>query len=424
MPLDTANRVIHWETHRGRNSEFDKVEAGTASITLMNRDGLFDPLNASSPYVTPDLLLPLRQVRITANTPADPGVYHDIFTGYVEGWNYQRTSPRGALAFLDAVDGFELLQQAEVLPVAGSGQGGQYFAEQHVDSRVLAALGFAGWPASRASVFSGNTALQAVTYPKGTSMLQVIQEAVDAEFPALANFYMDRSGRACFRGRYFRFDPESDEWDLPGAPYFSVPANRWKFADADAFEAFDGEAPTGGPLIPMADCQWTFDRERVYNVVTCTVAGQPAKTENLQTVTDTASRTKYGRRTLTIPNLILLAGMIPGPGTEVVLAREEAKRYATYFVENYNEPIVRASSIEIHSKFEDDNVWDFLVNVELGDLAELYTVNPGSGGFNGQEFFIDGIHNSVDAEGTWPSWVSNYDLTPKANFGNFPPPPE
>src|SRR5215472_8429453 len=67
--LPTANRVTHWETHRGRNSEFDQTEAGTGSITLQNRDGLFDPLNTDSPYTATDNLLPIRQVRITCNTP-------------------------------------------------------------------------------------------------------------------------------------------------------------------------------------------------------------------------------------------------------------------------------------------------------------------------------------------------------------------
>src|SRR5215831_17494961 len=160
MPLTTSNRVIKWETHRGRNTEFDKTESGTGSITLLNRDGLFDPLKAASEYTASLNLLPIRQVKINTATPAHPTVFHDIFTGYIESWEFERHGPRHGLATLQIVDGFELLNSSQVVPTVGSAVGGHYFASQFVDDRIRAALGFAGWPAARTSIFSGNVWVQ------------------------------------------------------------------------------------------------------------------------------------------------------------------------------------------------------------------------------------------------------------------------
>lgn len=143
-PLPTSNRVIHWETHRGRNDEFSQTEAGTGAILLRNRDGLFDPLNESSPYTASDNLLPIRQVRITANTPAHPTTYHPIFTGYVEDWSYERRGPRDATCTLNLMDGFELLNNAQIFITRNNKSGGHFFESLHVDDRIRAALGFAG----------------------------------------------------------------------------------------------------------------------------------------------------------------------------------------------------------------------------------------------------------------------------------------
>jgi hypothetical protein len=69
---------------RGRNYELNKNDAGTASLTLENTDGRFDPLNTSSPYAP--YVLPYRQVRITA---FDGATTYNIFRGYVERFPQQ-----------------------------------------------------------------------------------------------------------------------------------------------------------------------------------------------------------------------------------------------------------------------------------------------------------------------------------------------
>jgi len=426
-PLPTVNRVIHWETNRGRNSEFDQTEAGTGQILLRNRDGIFDPLNAASPYTASDNLLPVRQVRITANTPAHPTVYNPIFTGYVEGWGFERSGPRNATCTLDLMDGFELLNNAEILITKNNKSGGHYFGPLHVDDRIIAALGFAGWPASRTSIFSGNVICQENNYDAGVSMLQVIQEAVESEFPGLANFYMDRSGNACFRGRGFRFDPFNTSWNTGKA----TAAKLWKFGDDGAIANFSGNPsyPSVGTLIPMHNLQWTFNKEHLYNVCQVIPANLDPKAFYNQVVSDSVLAKRFGKRDLTINGLLTyLANGYDWNGGPTIpqTAAQECKRFATYYLQNYKHAAVRATALEVRSKFETDLVWNFLVNVEIGDVVELYTLNPPgeptSGGFFGDQFFVDGIHNSVDAVGKWPSWTCTLDLTPRGYFGYFPPP--
>ena len=69
---------------RGRQSEVATFSAGRVSLTLDNRDRLFDPLNASGTYY--GKLTPRRQIRITATWS---GVDYPLFRGHVVGWPQQ-----------------------------------------------------------------------------------------------------------------------------------------------------------------------------------------------------------------------------------------------------------------------------------------------------------------------------------------------
>jgi hypothetical protein len=57
-------------THRGAARELERIEAGTATVTLDGRDGRFTPFNPDSPYY-PNIL-PMRRMRIMA-TPEGAG---------------------------------------------------------------------------------------------------------------------------------------------------------------------------------------------------------------------------------------------------------------------------------------------------------------------------------------------------------------
>lgn len=68
-------------THRGRNSDFDQFDTGTAQIVLDNRARTFDPFYTSGPYY--QNLTPRRQIKIIGQIG---GVNYDVFRGFIAGW--------------------------------------------------------------------------------------------------------------------------------------------------------------------------------------------------------------------------------------------------------------------------------------------------------------------------------------------------
>lgn len=79
--VDVTSYVRDITIHRGRSSDFDQFDTGTAQLVLDNRTRLFDPFYTSGTYY--GKLLPRRQIRIrgTANSTT-----YDVFRGYIAGW--------------------------------------------------------------------------------------------------------------------------------------------------------------------------------------------------------------------------------------------------------------------------------------------------------------------------------------------------
>src|SRR6266540_6507083 len=74
---DISNRVRRFSTRRGRNNFVDRVETGTATLLLDNRDGYFN-------FTQTGRLL-MRKVRLRAfynNT------YFPLITGHIESYRY------------------------------------------------------------------------------------------------------------------------------------------------------------------------------------------------------------------------------------------------------------------------------------------------------------------------------------------------
>lgn len=69
-------------THRGRSSDLDQFDTGTAQIVLDNRDRRFDPFYTSGPYY-PNGLTPRRPIRIVGQIG---GSTYEVFRGFVAGW--------------------------------------------------------------------------------------------------------------------------------------------------------------------------------------------------------------------------------------------------------------------------------------------------------------------------------------------------
>jgi hypothetical protein len=382
MSLDTSNGVLSWEFQRGRQLELDQTEAGKGRIKLQNRKGLYDRTNLDSPYHAS--IEPLIPVGINVYNPFDTD-YHTLFTGYVEEWDYERVlkNPRGGTVTTPIVDGFELLANAKILPAGDGGEGGLFYASQHVDDRIQAAAADAGWPAERTDINPGNVNVQEFTYPPGTSMLEVMQDAADAEFPGVSNLFIGKTGTLAFRGRYARFAKVTD-----GTPDWIL-GDEWGIEDDDT-------------RVPLYSYRWALEKQNIFNSVLVTPNGVDPADVPGQRVEASLSIAKYGRRDHDIQGLMILDGDNSNTGLQ------ECHAYAAYYVNNYKTSYVRVYDLEVHTAMG-ELAWAFVVGVGIGDLIELNTQHPGGGGLDGRKYFVEGIRAKSSGVG---DIVMNVDLSP------------
>ena len=105
---DRTTQVRSYSIRRGRNTELDEFDAGTASIVFDNRDRSLDPNNNAA-------IKPLNRLWLYEEFS---GEVHSLIKGYVTAWTQQW--PQGGLAdataTADMSDEFLVLSQA-ALPV-------------------------------------------------------------------------------------------------------------------------------------------------------------------------------------------------------------------------------------------------------------------------------------------------------------------
>jgi hypothetical protein len=169
-------------------------QGGTASFTLNNADGRFDPANLSGPYVAAGVsqVRPMVPVRVRA---IYGGVTYSVFSGFATSWippagNFGPVYDQTVLAVSDAFRIFN----GVTIPASGAVGAGELSG-----SRIRRILAAAGWYASaRGSsvIAGGNTAVQATTL--GDTALNLMQLTADTE---IGELYMDGSGRLVFRNR-------------------------------------------------------------------------------------------------------------------------------------------------------------------------------------------------------------------------------
>lgn len=94
---------------RGRSTELEQFQTGSASVVLSNADRRFDPLYASSPYA--GALTPLRPIRITLEhiDGASATQTTPVFFGYIDGWPQTYETYGDATVTVNASDMFKVL---------------------------------------------------------------------------------------------------------------------------------------------------------------------------------------------------------------------------------------------------------------------------------------------------------------------------
>lgn len=243
---DVSNRLRTLSTRRGRQSQLDRVEAGTANFVLDNRDGWLTPMNGASPYYP--YVIPRRQVKFEAEH--ETGTY-PIFRGYIR--SITPSSGEGnadSVVAVEAADAFMLLR--------GRTYTGATTAETS-DSRINTLLAGIAWPYALMDLGTGSTTVSAYTY-SNANLLQACQEAEAAE---LGTFFASRDGKLTFQGRHYR---------------------------ATASIGYTFDCKTG---IPYSSVTFDYSDDGVFNAITCSALDAAGYTE-----TDSTSISAYGRSEL------------------------------------------------------------------------------------------------------------------------------
>ena len=399
-PSMTGVRVASYQIDRGRPSETQKTAGGTATVTISDRNGYLDPTNPLGPFH--DIgggtqLQPLVQAAIARWNPVD-AVWDTRFRGWVSDWDYVfDPSQQVNQLQLSLVDIFEILQTIELqIGEAGDDPTGTsaqiiYNLLPTAHQRIDQILGVdAGIPTAMYTVFSLNVNVQVTAYSPGDTVLQAVQEAVDAEFPDVANAYTDRLGRFVVHGRYAKFNP--------GGVASGVPSTTW---DWHHWYAGDAAFVNLSPATHTQIRQFAFNRGTGYVVNTATaypgytatgVAITDAQIQ-AQLVKDAGSRTQYGIRSWSAPNLITWTSLVDG-----ATALVETKRFASYQVANYAQARNRITTLGFRPLEPTDAragaVHRLLGKVDVSDQIDVTVASPGGGGFNGEVFFVEGVHES------------------------------
>lgn len=98
---------VSWSSGRGRDST--ALTAGTAKLTLRNRDDRFTPQNTAGPY-SPNVV-PLVPIRIRATWDSTT---YDCWRGLVREWQCDWSNPSDARVTLDCVDTFRVFGQHQI----------------------------------------------------------------------------------------------------------------------------------------------------------------------------------------------------------------------------------------------------------------------------------------------------------------------
>lgn len=433
LDQEHPNLITSYQIDRGRQFELDRTDGGRASVEVIDADGILDPTNPAGPYY--GKLEPLLPARLGRRNPVT-GEWFDRFRGFIEEFDYTiDPNQRVGRLTLSLIDIYEILASIDMQlgpedppafgdPPPAAHAGNLFFAgapsspEIKMQQRIEELLGVNGVGLDErwSVVFSGNVYLWATVYSPGESVMTVIQEAADAEFPGVSNVYPDRHGRLCVHGRLAKFDPEGVEAGV-------ADSSIWDFRE---FTVGDAEAVAAAPAITAQIRRFAYNRglSKIINDASAwpwrpeAQELSPAQLAG-QTIRDSPSILQRGFRSWTAQNLLTYKTVPPNPVDDLT----ETKRFARYYVDNYRQPRDRVTEIAFRSMRPGapgaEATWNLLSRVDIADSATLTMHGPlgGEGVFDGERFFVEGIHEEArPLNADYDDVTVSLDLSPRAYY--------
>lgn len=258
--VDITSQTNKISTKGAYNLIQDQFMSNTASITVIDPDGDWNPQNTASPYY--GKLVPLRKIRVTATYL---GNTYSIFSGYTDSYNY--TYPKDqeiGYVVINCSDAFRLFNLSNINTVSGA------IAGQDTGTRIGKILDQIQWPTSMRSITTGGSETTCQVDP-GTNRT-ALQALKMVEFTEQGAFYMAANGNATFKSRA-------------------------------EIMAYSGQNPTifdnNGTAIPYNNIVFAFDDKLIINQTNAQNIGG-----TMQTSSDTTSISTYFPHSFTQQNLL------------------------------------------------------------------------------------------------------------------------
>jgi hypothetical protein len=318
-----------------------RYEAGTASVTLINNDGRFHPLNLTGPYVAAGVtqVRPMVPVRIRGSYD---GVTYELWRGYADSWDVVYRSPTYSQATVTCTDAQKVLgsksRTALTFPV-GTGE--------LAGARVARIADSAGWPVPDRLLDAGQSTLQGTLLDGDPwSELLLVQDT------EIGEVYFDPAGRLVFKDRH---------------AILTEPLST-------TAQAVFGRFGLVGEL-PYVSLQPAYDDADLRNVVRIARAGGV-----LQEARDDPSVVAYLEHTFERSDLLMQTD-------------QEADDYAGYLLSQSKDAEVRFTSIVVNPVAQPDDLWPQVFGRDFGDRITIRSRPPGVGLLE-RDVFIRGIAGS------------------------------
>lgn len=316
---------------RGRATERDRIEAGTASLTLDNRSRKYDPNNTGSIYYP--YVLPVRPIKIEATFN---NVTYPLFRGFVGGWTPVEPGGQDALVRVQCVDAFEFFASAQITSISRSAEDG--------GTRIGAVLNALGWPSADRALLTGQTTLQ--SYALGS--MAPLSHMQDVALTENGLLFMDPAGKVEFQDRHYRL------------------------RNGTAVATF-GNA--GGSELPFVDISITNDKSQIFNDIQVSYPGGSTATSS-----DAASQARFFRRTLTRSILVQTIS--------------EAQDCADWLRLRYSTAQARIERLVVSGHLG-DAIWPHQLGRDVSDVVAATHRPPGGGAAISGSYYIESIEHRI-----------------------------
>jgi len=336
--------------HRGRSHDLDRMEAGTATIELINLQGNYWPNNTSGLY-TPNIK-PGKRLNVRANYNS---IDYDLYTGYCEDWTPRWLSATGGLVPVMQLTSSDLISNLSRLDLNEA----VGFAQELSGTRVGNVLDKLSANIGR-DLDAGKSTMQATG---DIADLKAMEHLFTLQKSELGIIYVAGDGDVQFEDRHHRL--------LNHTTSLAV------FGDDLGENFYHGMEPK-------------FGDDYIYNDVNITRDGG-----DQQTATGAASQIDYGKRSLSRTGLLMIDDNV-------------ALDQAQYLLKRFKDPALAPRKLKVIGERDPAGLWPKLLGYDISDRITLRRNDADID----EDYYIEGVTQDINlVNRTWTVWwdLSNAD---------------